>query len=76
MEIEKEPHNQPDAVAEGMPVLFTVSEVANYLQVSNPTVYRLIRDGNLAGIKIGQSLCSTRKSIEDAIALSSSYNGV
>ncbi|MEE8723265.1 MAG: helix-turn-helix domain-containing protein [Atopobiaceae bacterium] len=50
-----------------MPPLFTISEVAKYLQVSTTTVYRLIRDGALKGTRIGQSLRFTRKNIEDLL---------
>jgi excisionase family DNA binding protein len=53
--------------AETMPPLFTISEVAKYLQVSTTTVYRLIRDGALKGTRIGQSLRFTRKNIEDLL---------
>ncbi|WP_283171491.1 helix-turn-helix domain-containing protein [Curtanaerobium respiraculi] len=52
---------------ECMPPLFTISEVAKYLQVSNTTVYRLIKDGALCGVRIGQSLRFTRKNIEDLL---------
>lgn len=48
---------------ECMPLLFTITEVAKYLQVSNTTVYRLIKDGALCGVRIGQSLRFTRKNI-------------
>ena len=52
---------------ESMPLLFTITEVAKYLQVSNTTVYRLIKDGALCGVRIGQSLRFTRKNIEDLL---------
>lgn len=52
---------------ETMPPLFTISEVAKYLQVSNTTVYRLIKDGALCGVRVGQSLRFTRKNIEDLL---------
>lgn len=52
-----------------MPPLFTITEVAKYLQVSNTTVYRLIKDGALCGVRIGQSLRFTRKNIEDLLEL-------
>ena len=48
-----------------MPPLFTISEVAKYLQVSNTTVYRLIKDGSLNGVRVGQALRFTRQNIED-----------
>ena len=54
---------------ECMPPLFTITEVAKYLQVSNTTVYRLIKDGALCGVRIGQSLRYTRKNVEDLLEL-------
>lgn len=50
-----------------LPVLFTINELAKYLQVSNTTIYRLIEDGALVGIRIGRSLRFTRKNIEDML---------
>jgi excisionase family DNA binding protein len=35
--------------------LMTVSEVAEQLRVSNMTVYRLIRAGDLAAIRVGKN---------------------
>jgi excisionase family DNA binding protein len=39
-----------------MDQLFTVPEAAQQLRVSKPTVYRLIRDGDLRSFKIGGRL--------------------
>ncbi|MCB6761520.1 helix-turn-helix domain-containing protein [Adlercreutzia equolifaciens] len=50
-----------------MPPLFTISELADYLQVSTATVYRLMRDGVLVGVRIGSSLRFTQKNIEDLL---------
>lgn len=50
-----------------MPPLFTISELADYLQVSTATVYRLMRDGVLEGVRIGSSLRFTQKNIEDLL---------
>lgn len=36
--------------------LFTIAQVARYLQVSTSTVYQLVKNGVLAGRRIGQSL--------------------
>ena len=47
--------------------LFTIRDLAGYLQVSTTTVYRLIKDGALTGTRIGQSLRFTRKNIEDLL---------
>lgn len=49
--------------------LFTIRDLAGYLQVSTTTVYRLIKDGTLTGTRIGQSLRFTRKNIEDLLEL-------
>lgn len=76
MEPEYEPNAKRADEGEATPALFTVSDVANYLQVSNSTVYRLIRDGSLSGIKVGQSLRFTRKNIEDMLTSSTQYHGV
>lgn len=51
----------------GLEQLFTINELAKYLQVSSTTVYRLIEDGALTGTRIGQSLRFTRKNIEDLL---------
>ena len=50
-----------------MPPLFAISELADYLQVSTATVYRLMRDGVLVGVRIGSSLRFTQKNIEDLL---------
>ncbi|HHY99100.1 MAG TPA: helix-turn-helix domain-containing protein [Firmicutes bacterium] len=47
-----------------LPPLMTVREVADYLRVSEPTIWRWIREGKLKGIKIG----STRRFSADEIA--------
>ncbi|MEX2375816.1 MAG: helix-turn-helix domain-containing protein [Dehalococcoidia bacterium] len=39
----------------GAPTLLTVSEVADVLRVSTMTVYRLIKAGDLAAIRVGKS---------------------
>ena len=50
-----------------LPPLFPISELADYLQVSTATVYRLMRDGVLVGVRIGSSLRFTQKNIEDLL---------
>ena len=35
--------------------LRTVEEVAEYLRVSNTTVYTLVREGKLRGVKVGRA---------------------
>ena len=49
----------------GLEPLFSIKEVAAYLQVSTTTVYRLMRDGALRGVRVGQSLRFTRGNIQD-----------
>lgn len=51
----------------GLEPLFTIKDLASYLQVSTTTVYRLIKDGALTGTRIGQSLRFTRKNVEDLL---------
>jgi excisionase family DNA binding protein len=35
--------------------LLTVNEVADFLRVSRMTVYRLIKDGEMAAVRVGRS---------------------
>jgi excisionase family DNA binding protein len=49
----------------GLEPLFSIREVAAYLQVSTSTVYRLMRDGALKGVRVGQSVRFTRGNIQD-----------
>ena len=51
----------------GLEPLFTIKDLAAYLQVSTTTVYRLIKDGALTGTRIGQSLRFTRKNVLDLL---------
>ena len=39
----------------GTPQLLTVAEVADLLRVSNMTVYRLIKAGDLAALRVGKN---------------------
>lgn len=48
----------------GLEPLFTIKDLAAYLQVNTTTVYGLIKDGALCGVRIGQSLRFTRKNVE------------
>jgi excisionase family DNA binding protein len=45
--------------------LLTVGEVANIMRVSNMTVYRLIKSGQLAAIRVGKNYRLRRSDIED-----------
>jgi len=51
---EAEDTKRETAVA-GLPTLVTVSEVAEYLQMSETTVYRLISEEGLPAIKVGRN---------------------
>lgn len=44
--------------------LLTVGEVAQAMRVSNMTVYRLIKSGQLAAIRVGKNYRLRRKDIE------------
>ena len=43
----------------------TVKDVAKYLQISEPTVFRLLKSGELPAAKIGRQWRITRKAIDD-----------
>lgn len=52
----------------GLEPLFTIKDLAAYLQVNTTTVYRLIKDdGALTGTRIGQSFRFMRKNVEDLL---------
>ena len=57
------------AALAGLEPLYSIKEVAAYLQVSTTTVYRLMRDGALRGARVGQSMRFTRRNIEDLLEL-------
>jgi excisionase family DNA binding protein len=44
--------------------LLTVGEVANIMRVSNMTVYRLIKSGQLAALRVGKNYRIRRKDVE------------
>ena len=50
---------EDDLVSESQPFvpggLLTVSEVANAMRVSNMTVYRLIKNGELPAVRVGKN---------------------
>jgi excisionase family DNA binding protein len=48
--------------------LLTVGEVANLMRVSNMTVYRLIKSGQLAAIRVGKNYRLRRKDVERYLA--------
>ncbi len=47
--------------------LLTVKEVCEYLNVSKPTVYRLIKEGKLKPIKIGKATRFEKEDIDKFI---------
>ncbi len=49
----------------GRDPLLTVGEVADQLRVSNMTVYRLIKSGELAAIRVGKNYRIRRKDLDD-----------
>lgn len=44
--------------------LLTVGEVANLMRVSNMTVYRLIKSGQLAAVRVGKNYRIRRSDVE------------
>ncbi len=48
--------------------LLTVGEVANLMRVSNMTVYRLIKSGQLAAIRVGKNYRIRRGDVERYLA--------
>lgn len=48
--------------------LLTVAEVAGTLRVSNMTVYRLIKSGELPAIRVGKNLRIRRQDLADYLA--------
>ena len=49
---------------EGMTSVMTPEQVARYLQVSPPTIYRYIRQGKLAASRLGRAYRITRDSVD------------
>jgi excisionase family DNA binding protein len=48
--------------------LLTVSEVANILRVSNMTVYRLVKSGQLPAIKVGKNYRIKESDVSEFLA--------
>ena len=51
--------------------LLTVAEVADVLRVSNMTVYRLIKSGQLAAIRVGKNYRIRQQDLDDYLAAGS-----
>ena len=49
------------------PTLMTLTEVAKFLRVSRPTVYKLIDQGVIRGRKVGRQWRFVRTEIEGAV---------
>ncbi len=47
--------------------LLTIKEVCEYLNVSKPTIYRLIKEGKLKPIKIGRATRFDKEDIDKFI---------
>jgi excisionase family DNA binding protein len=48
--------------------LLTVGEVASVMRVSNMTVYRLIKSGQLGAIRVGKNYRLRRKDVESYLS--------
>ncbi len=53
----------------------TVAEVAEMMRVSNMTVYRLVRSGELPAIRFGRSFRIPESAVEAAIETPASHVG-
>jgi excisionase family DNA binding protein len=51
--------------------LFTVSEVADVLRVSNMTIYRLIKAGEISALRVGKNYRIRERDLEDYLATGS-----
>jgi excisionase family DNA binding protein len=49
--------------------ILTSREVMTFLRISKPTLYRMIRDGNLKAIRIGKNYRFLKGDIEDMLRL-------
>jgi excisionase family DNA binding protein len=54
-----------DGGAPDLPELMTVTEVATALRVSRATIYRLVNNGDLAGVRVGKAVRITRRAVRD-----------
>ncbi|MDN7879631.1 helix-turn-helix transcriptional regulator [Burkholderia aenigmatica] len=64
--------SQPPATAPAPARLYRVAEVMRRLSVSRSTVYRLVRDGKLTLVKIGERSSGITSASLDAFLLRSS----
>lgn len=54
-----------DGGAHDLPELMTVTEVAAALRVSRATIYRLVHNGDLAGVRVGKAVRITRRAVRE-----------
>jgi excisionase family DNA binding protein len=55
------------AIEKALTPLYTVSEVTEYLQVSPSTVYRMVQDGRLVGMRLGNTIRFTPDNLAQMI---------
>ena len=58
---------RPEETRGMRPRLLTLREVANYLHVHPGTVYRLVKNGELRGLRVGRDFRFEIKVLEDFI---------
>jgi excisionase family DNA binding protein len=49
-------HGTPTAPVAATPALLTVNEAAAYLAVSRWTIYKLVRDGDVRALRVGERM--------------------
>ena len=57
-----------DTIKAGIDRLWTVSEVADHMRVSNMTVYRLIKAGELPAIRVGKNYRIRNSHLDEYLA--------
>ncbi len=55
---------------EQLPDLMTVQQVAKYLQVSEPTVWRMVSEGRIRSVKIGRARRVPKEALAELIKAS------
>jgi excisionase family DNA binding protein len=53
--------------------VMTSREVMAYLKISKPTLYRIIRDGNLRAVKIGKNYRFLKQDVEELLRVEGGY---
>ncbi len=62
-------------MSESGPRLFKVADIATALRVSNMTIYRMIRSGDLPAVKIGRSFRVTEHHLREFLEHSPTHDG-